>query len=374
MAESPKLSAASSFDQTTRIDPPHEPQQPEANPTPAPRRRKRRGDLESAAVQFTVQESTAGTNEPSVEAPSFVADPPDVVQEIVVRHADDLSLHLAERLREVERREVELAESQAELLIAESAAKSWVSLRDSELSAREREVALREDEASTRAAAVAAAELASQEELRTEWDALTRRSADLDHKQAELQQWEDCLRTERAALEQATEKLRAERRREDELQRARRQQWQARIEADRAQVERAMANLQRHRQSLDERERELQTREQQRDHRPAVNPGAHGSNLESAALRAEAAREHRAALEHRWIAGQLWSRLAGGKLVADDELQQSLDHVREQLQMLYRRERESLQDLRTAIVAAGRELMPAPRVPKSRPRREALCA
>jgi hypothetical protein len=125
--------------------------------------------------------------------------------------------------------------------------------------------------------------------------------------------------------------------------------------------------LQKHRLALEQRERACIAREQAFPARELVNceprPSQH---LELSVLRAEAARDHRLALEHRWIAGQLWTRLAGSGLAGDDELQDSLENVRCQLEILYRREREMLEDLQSSLAQTLRQSLPPPREVKTR--------
>lgn len=88
--------------------------------------------------------------------------------------------------------------------------------------------------------------------------------------------------------------------------------------------------------------------------------------MELSVLRAQATRDHRLALEHRWIAGQLWARLAGSGLAGDDELQDSLEQIRGQLEMMYRREREALEELQASLADTLRQSLPPPREVKSR--------
>jgi hypothetical protein len=126
MSESTEPSAS------TRIDPPHEAAGEDTPEAPSPRRRARRAPVAAAAV--------ASETEEHVETPRFVLQPADAVPEIVVNHAYDLSLHLAERLREVERRELAAVEHETKLQEAEAAARVWVCQRDLELSAWEREL------------------------------------------------------------------------------------------------------------------------------------------------------------------------------------------------------------------------------------------
>jgi hypothetical protein len=264
---------------------------------------------------------------------------------------------LAARLKEVEQRELALAELETKFQEANAAAQAWVAERDIELTARERDVQFREDEVATRAAAIAAAELAGEEELATRRRALDERERQLQQRAEELDQREERLRAERAALDQAADKLRADRRREEELLRSRRQQWQTQMEADHAQAERVLVQLQRHRQSLDQRERALDQREQtETDKRGTVASASAGTSLDALRLQAEATREHRLAAEHRWIAGQLWQRLVGSGFATNDQLGDSLARLRGEIQSLYRRERETLEQLRRAITSAASQV------------------
>jgi hypothetical protein len=346
---------------TTRIDQPHEPATIDEPAALAPRRR--RPQLATVGgPDIAASEPAEGESEPWAEAPLFVADPPESIPEIVVHHADDLARHLAERLQEVERREVEVARYHEELTLAEAAARAWVMQSDQDLTQRERELKLREDDVSTREAAVAAAEIASQEELRARWTELEQHSASLEQRDAELHDCAERLAAERNALDEAVEKLHAQRRREEELTRSRHQQWQTLVEADRGQLERAMANLQRHRAALDQRERALDAKGKARSKsgagfRPAAKDSPGTLPLDSALERTQAVRDHRAALEHRWVAGQLWSRLVGRALTSDEQLQESLAQVRSQLEVLYRREREALKEARNSVLAAAKELV-----------------
>jgi hypothetical protein len=308
--------------------------------------------------------SDAAASADDVSPPSFRADPSDAVPEIVVHHADDIAQHLAERLRDVERRELAAAEYEAKLQEAETAARVWVCQRDMELSALERELQLKSDDVRTQAAAVAAAEFAAEQEIRQRHDELRQRAAELERTAASLADREERLHGEQSALQQAMDRLRAERRREEELYRSRQQKWNVQMEADRAQAEKIAANLHKHRLALEERERALSEREQ-----AATLPSSNITSrypqpdlsVELSVVRAQAARDHRLALEHRWIAGQLWTRLASSGLAGDDELQDSLEQVRGQLEMMYRREREALEDLQESLAETVRQATPAPR-------------
>jgi hypothetical protein len=302
-----------------------------------------------------------------VQTPVFRADPSDAVAEIVVHHADDIALHLTERLQEVERRELAAQHYETQLQEAEAAARVWVCQRDLELSALERELQLKSDEVQTQFAAVAAAELAAEQEMRLRHNELRQREAECERVAAQLSEREERLHGERAALDQAMDTFRAERRREEELQRSRQQKWLALMEADRAQAERTSASLQKHRLALEQRERACLAREQAFPARDLANREPRPSqHLELSVLRAEAARDHRLALEHRWIAGQLWARLAGSGLAGDDELQDSLENVRGQLELMYRREREMLEDLQSSLAETLRQSLPPPREIKTR--------
>jgi hypothetical protein len=329
----------------------------------------RRRRVRSEAKTVKVVEADATEPSEAETTPHFIVEPPDAVPEIVVNHAYDLSLHLAERLREVERRELAVAEYETKLQEAEAGARVWVFQRDMELSALERELQLKSDEIQTQSAAVAAAEIAAEQEFRSQQAVLRQREAELDQLAAELTDREERLHSERSALDQALDKLRAERRRDEELQRSRQQKWQVLLEGDRAQAERTLINLQKHRLALEERERALNAREQAPPAlslRTAEGRREEHQDLSLSVLRAEAARDHRLALEHRWIAGQLWARLAGSALASDDELQDSLENVRGQLEMMYRREREALEDLQSSLADTVRQIQPAPREVRSR--------
>jgi hypothetical protein len=215
----------------------------------------------------------------------------------------------------------------------------------------------------------------------------------LERRDAEFAEQEERLHGERAALDQAADKLRAERRRDEELHRARQQKWLAMLEADRTQAERTLINLQKHRDSLDQRERSLAAKEAllespppavrlsetrqpaikaERDAAATACETGSRADLDVSVLRAEATRDHRLALEHRWIAGQLWTRLVGSGLADDDELQESLKQIRGQLDVLYRREREALEVVRSALTATARQLKSAPRDAKPRPKPRTL--
>lgn len=341
---------------TTRFDLRHEPATEPAITMPVRRRRTRSEPAAAATVQVS--------NSANVEVPCFAVEPSADVPDIVVRHADDIALHLAQRLREVEQRELAAIEFEARLQEAEAAARVWVCQRDMELSALERELQLRSDEVTTQSAAVAAAQIAAEQEIASQHDALRQREAELERLSSELTEREERLHGERSALDQAMERFRADRRREEELQRSRQQKWQALIDSDRAQAERTLVNLQKHRQALDERERNLTAREQAAQ--TSWSAGKLGrqessDDISLSVLRAEAARDHRLALEQRWIAGQLWSRLAGSGLAGDDELQDALEQVRRQLEMLYRRERAALEELQSALAETVRQALPARR-------------
>ena len=318
---------------------------------------------------YAANEEAASAN---VATPEFRPEPADAVPEIVVNHAHDLALHLAERLREVERRELAAAEYETKLQEAEAAARVWVCQRDLELSALERELQLKEDEIKTHSAAIAAAELAADEESRQRQERLGHREAELERSAAELTTREEQLHAQQAALDQAAEKLRAERRKDEELHRARQQKWHALMEGDRAQAEKIAANLHKHRLALEQRERDLSLREQvlaKQSRECASRKSESDNSVEVSVLKAQAARDHRLALEHRWIAGQLWARLTSSGLAGDDELQDSLEHVRSQLEMLYRREREALEELQSSLAESVRQATPAPRerrIPKPR--------
>jgi DNA repair exonuclease SbcCD ATPase subunit len=272
----------------------------------------------------------------------------------------------------VERRELAAAEYETKLQEAEAAARVWVGMRDLELSTLERELTLKSDELITQAAALAASEIAAENELRAQRAVLDKKSADLENRLAELTQREERLHSERTALDQAMDKFRAERRREEETHRSRQQKWHTLFEADRAQAERALANLQKHRQSLEQREAAVAQREVLAEPPPkrvALAPpdsaptAIASMGLSIALLRAEATRDHRAALEHRWVAGQLWSRLVGSALASDDELQDSLERVREQLELMYHRERTALEQLRDSLAETARQVQGSSRTP-----------
>lgn len=355
---------------STRIDPSHTVETPPALQAPTRRRRPREVRVAAACEQLSVDVAVGAE---VVSPPSFRAEPDDAVPEVVVHHADDIAQHLAERLRDIERRELAAAQYEAKLQEAETAARVWVCQRDMELSALERELQLKSDDVRTQAAAVAAAELAAEQEIRQRHDELRQRSAELERTAAALAEQEERLHGEQSALQQAIDRLRAERRREEEIHRSRQQKWNAQMEADRGQAEKIAANLHKHRLALNERERALSGREQAVPFPvPDVTRRSAASEhlVELSVLRTQAARDHRLALEHRWIAGQLWTRLANSGLASDDELQDSLEQVRSQLEMMYRREREALEDLQESLAETVRQALPAPRERKvlSRPR------
>lgn len=346
-----------------RIDPPHAKQDAAVTEsTAATRRRKRKAaSVASNGASFAEQEGESSADMPLassseaverfVDAPRYVVESSEPLADIVVQHIDDLSLHLAARLREVEERELALSEFHARFQEAEAAAQAWVSERERELMARERSVQLREEEVVTLAAAVAAAELAGDEDLAGRRRAMEQQERECEARLERCQQREQRAQAEQAALDQAAEKLRADRRREDETLRARRQVWQTQMEADRAQAERIASQLKRHRLALDERERALVEREHTIDRRVVSSPPA-GSLLERRRAEVQAAHEHRVAAEHRWVAGQLWQRLVHSQLASDEQLGQSLQQLQDQLHQLYRRERESLEQLRRAVLEA----------------------
>lgn len=355
--ESQSSPPSQNFDlSAARIDPPHPMGDAGATEVPVTsRRRKRKAVSEAMPVGTTSQERP----EPVIDAPQYLVESSEPIADIIVRHADDLSLHLAARLKEVEQRELALAEFEGKLREAEAAAKAWVAERDIELTARERDVQFREDEVATRSAAIAAVELAGEEELSMRRRVLDEHQRELQQKTEELDQRQDRLQAERAALDQATEKLRADRRREEELQRSRRQQWQTQIESDRAQAERMVAQLLRHRHALDQRERALDQRERdETDKRVTVAATPAVASLEALRVQAEVTRERRIAAEHRWIAGQLWQRLVNSELVSNDQLSDSLTRLRSEIQRLYRHESETLEQLRRAIASAAGHMQP----------------
>jgi hypothetical protein len=205
-------------------------------------------------------------------------------EEILRYHAVDLAYHLADRLQEVERRELAAAEFESRLKEAEAAAQAWVAEQDFEFLARERELQrreeelrLRNDDTRTAAAAAAAAEISADEEL-------SRRCEELDLRQ---QQLESRLR---------------------ELHRLEERLGGKAIFAGDAACDSPL--------SLEVRRREL-----------------------------EAIRDHRLAVEQRWIAGQLWLKIVQSGVATRQELLAALDELREQLAELYARERQSLEQL-----------------------------
>ncbi len=299
-------------------------------------------------------------------APCITVEPPEAIPDLVVRHADDLSVHLATRLAEVERREVALAQHEQMLREAEANARLWVGENDSELTARERAMQFQADELSTQFAALAAAEIAAEQEAQAQREALQERENALQRRMSEMEIREERLREEAGAVQHASEKLRAERRKGDELARSRQQQWQTLQLATQAQTEKLFANLAQHRFTLDEREQKIAAREeayaQQVGAKPilqdrVVETAPPRPGLEESLRRAEATRDHRTALEHRWIAGQLWAKLVGSALASDEELTESLEQVRAQLELLYRREREALEDIRASLDETARQLL-----------------
>src|SRR5436190_18908955 len=108
---------------STRIDLPHEAMAQETPTAPIRRRKARSEAMAAAAAGAAVAKSSEGEGVPT---PQFVVQPEDAVPEIVVNHAYDLSLHLAERLREVERRELAALQYETQLQEAETAARVWV--------------------------------------------------------------------------------------------------------------------------------------------------------------------------------------------------------------------------------------------------------
>lgn len=352
---------------STRIDPSHSPYLEEPVAPVSPQRRRTRGGAKGTAAGEAALAEAETFRSGDLQAPVFRVDPSEAVPEIVVHHADDIALHLTQRLQEVERRELAAQHYETQLQEAEAAARVWVCQRDLELSALERELQLKSDEVKTQFAAVAAAELSAEQEIRQRHEELRQREAELERRAEQLNEREERLHGERAALDQAMDKLRAERRRDEELHRSRQQKWLALMEADRAQAERTAASLNKHRLALEERERACTAREQARPARDLTSRELRSDHhLELSALRAEAARDHRLALEHRWIAGQLWARLAGSGLAGDDELQDSLENIRGQLEIMYRREQEALEELQLSLAETLRQSLPPPREVKNR--------
>lgn len=286
--------------------------------------------------------------------PNLVAEPGSV-REIVVRHADDLQLHLAERLREIERREVELEQFRNHLQLAEQTARGWVEEWDQELKRRDRELQLRSDEVSTRAAALATTEIVTEKELADRKMALDQQAASLELRHAEIAERTARLASEQAALQQAMERIAAQRRQDEELHRSRRQQFESLCQADRAQLERSFAQLARHRQALDERETKLDHREQtlSTTHRKKRATPASPVSLAETERQARVAYDCRVALENRWIAGQLWLRLVRSKMLDDEALAVALANVRAQLAAQFERERDTLEELKIAIARAA---------------------
>ena len=275
---------------------------------------------------------------------------------ITARHADDIAWHLTQRLRETEQRELNVAEYSSRLEAAEAAAQAWVMERENEFHTHERALRLREDELDTRLAATAAVEITAQEEQhrwRAEWETQVR---GMQQREASLAEQESRCQGITHSLATATERFQAEQHRQEEQWRARRQQWETLCEQDRAQAERVQLNLQRHRKSLELREQQIRAQEASLANMQLERIQAERLRLETERWRMEAAQERRIATEQRWIAGRLWAKLTETNLASDQEIQTVLQQVRQELEIAYRRERESLERVRIAMLGLAQQL------------------
>jgi hypothetical protein len=332
----------------TRVDAPHASDTSEA--AAARKRKSRRATVVSGAIGSipappTLSDSDEASHDQTPNLPGFRIEPPGGLPEIVVRHADEIAGFLAERLQEVERRELQVAEFERQVKEAETAARLWVAERDQELSARERALHIREDELSTQQASIAAAELALEQESASQRAALVEEAQQLERQRELLAEREAQLVEREAALAIAQERLSADRRHAEEQQRAREQQWQRHLVAQQEQQRRRTEHLHRHRASLDARERAIAEREQ------AISGSIATTNVDAVAAQASAAHEHRLALEHRYVATELWKKLVASRMHDDEALQQALVRTRQQLQSQFERERAALLDVQHAIAS-----------------------
>jgi hypothetical protein len=231
--------------------------------------------------------------------------------------------------------------------------------QEQQLLEREQSLQLEMADLHTRVAANAAVEIAAQEEqaqLRATWELQLR---DLTQRETAVQHSETRLQEQQHALATATERFQAEQRRSQEQLRAQRQQWERMCEQDRQQAERALANLQKHRAALEQREQQLRSREAILEHLQDQQVQWERVRLELEREKAEVVRERRLATEQRWIAGNLWAKLTAANFVAEGELYAALRQVSRELETLYRRERESLEKLRAALLDMARKINPA---------------
>jgi hypothetical protein len=371
-----------------RIDQPHEAARelPVTEPGPGekvaariqPRRARQARNLDAATVNSKtwaeqLSEPVPRTqvlpehSEPTAELSPTLAEFEELAP-LAARHADDIAWHLTERLQAVERRELNLGEYQTRLQQAESAAQAWVMECETNFQTREREVTLREDELSTRLAAAAAVEIATQEEQlrwRAAWEEQIKA---LEKREAQCAEMETRLHAESYSLQAAMERFQAEKLQHEEQFRARRQQWELLCSQDRAQLDRLQQNITRHRQALEAREQQLRALEANLAVRKQEDVQAERLRLETERLRMEAAQERRIATEQRWIAGRLWARLMDANLVSNDELALVLKQVRHELENTYRRERESLERVRQAMLNMAQHIVqpasePSPQQP-----------
>jgi hypothetical protein len=276
----------------------------------------------------------------------------------VHRHMEDIAWRLSERLREVEQRELEFTGYTTRFQIAESNAQTWVMEQEQQLTERERSLQLEADELQTRVAANAAVEIAAQTEqqqLRETWEQQLRT---IEQREAELVRGEERLHEEQHALRTATERFQAEQRRANEQLRGQRQQWERLCAQDKEQAERTLLNLQKHRDALEQREQKLRSREAILEHLQDQHVHWERLRLEMEQERTEVVRERRIATEQRWIAGNLWAKLTSSNYVMEGELYAALRQVSRELETLYRRERESLEKLRAALIDMAKKMHP----------------
>lgn len=276
-----------------------------------------------------------------------------------VRHAEQLADILMERLREVERREVQATEFSERLEHAEQAAKQWVIQQETEFRNRDQALRFKEDELTTKLAALAAEELnrdARWRERETNW-------------QQEIQAAEERVRAshelatttaqQAQALTAARKEWEADRRRAEEQLDRLRQQVQSARQRQEWQQQRLLEQLRIHREALEQQERRLVFREMALEQSDRDHARSERLALDAARVKATAAHDRRLATEQRWIAGRLWKLLLKTLPLPQRELEQSLVEVQRELETAFQHELEEITQLRAAILEYGKKLQHA---------------
>ena len=307
---------------------------------------------------------------------------PEARREMLEMQANQLSEHLRERLREVDRREAQLNARVAQLESDLRSSRVW--LREQEHEFAEREAELRRQLDDARMLGEGSTPNSDEANFESDRTALSERESQVQIKENDLRERRFEIERQAAALRHAQQLWDQEKaRQETELARERerlacqfREQWAERdaqlksaedqvaeanrlLAQDRAELaadrraweERRQAQS----QALDERvkaaEDELADRRERLDARTDWIERQKGG-LEQ--VRGEIAALHRQSLEMRLAAEQLWAQVSGRLTPA--EVSQSIAHLRLKLADHYRLEEESLAAKKQELVDLGQRL------------------